>query len=68
MNKDKVDNNKFEEVFKIALHAFKYDMDQTLDWLNSPCPDLSNQIPIHLLDTASGLKVVIDKLELLAQR
>ena len=67
MNEDQEKNRKFEEVFKKALSVFKDDMDKALSWLNSPCPALADEIPIHLLDTVNGLKLVMDELERIYQ-
>lgn len=68
MNNDQAENSKFEAVFKKAIYVFKDDMDQALSWLNSPCLALGEQIPIYLLDTVAGLKLVMDELERFDQR
>jgi putative toxin-antitoxin system antitoxin component (TIGR02293 family) len=68
MNDNQTENSKFEAAFKKALYVFKDDMDHALSWLNSPCPALGDQIPIHLLDSTDDLKLVMDELERLEQK
>jgi putative toxin-antitoxin system antitoxin component (TIGR02293 family) len=55
-------NEKFEEVVKKATTVFK-DIDRALSWLNAPCHALGEQIPIHLFETADGIKLVMSTLD-----
>jgi putative toxin-antitoxin system antitoxin component (TIGR02293 family) len=65
MTDNRPDNEKFAEVVKQASTVFQ-DIDRALSWLNSPCHDLGDQIPIHLFETADGLKVVKATLDRMA--
>jgi putative toxin-antitoxin system antitoxin component (TIGR02293 family) len=62
MTDNRPDNEKFVEVVKKATTVFK-DIDRALSWLNSPCHALGDQIPIHLFETADGIKSVMDTLD-----
>jgi putative toxin-antitoxin system antitoxin component (TIGR02293 family) len=59
------DNEKFAEVVKKATIVFK-DIDRALSWLNAPCHALGDQIPIHLFETADGIKLVMATLDRMA--
>jgi putative toxin-antitoxin system antitoxin component (TIGR02293 family) len=56
------DNEQFAEIVKKASTVFQ-DIDRALSWLNSPCHALGDQIPIHLFETADGIKSVMAALD-----
>jgi putative toxin-antitoxin system antitoxin component (TIGR02293 family) len=60
-------NEKFSETFKIAVDVFK-DIDQALSWINAPCPELGDQIPIQLLEKTGGVELVLEALERISQK
>jgi uncharacterized protein (DUF2384 family) len=68
MDYDLTENRKFGEVFMKVLGVFQDDMDNALCWINSPCPELDNQVPIYLLDTDDSLNLVMEELERLKQK
>lgn len=47
-------------VFKLAFEVYEGDVETALEWLHTSIPALSNEIPINLLDTFEGRRVVKD--------
>jgi putative toxin-antitoxin system antitoxin component (TIGR02293 family) len=47
-------------VFKLALEVYEGDAETALLWLHTNIPALSNEIPINLLDTFEGRRMVKD--------
>jgi uncharacterized protein (DUF2384 family) len=68
MDNDLTENRKFGEVFMKVLSVFQDDMDNALSWINSPCSELDDQVPIYLLDSDDSLKLVMEELERLKQK
>jgi len=60
------EKQKHEDVVQKAISVFR-DIDRALSWLNAPCNELDDQIPIHLLETADGVKLVMDMLDRIEQ-
>lgn len=47
-------------VFKLALSVYENDAEMALEWLHTKIPALSGEIPINLLDTFEGRRMVKD--------
>lgn len=47
-------------VFKLALSVYENDAEMALEWLHTKIPALSGEIPIDLLDTFEGRRMVKD--------
>ena len=61
MIKNSLKNGNFEEAFQKAVEVLG-DIDEALNWINSPCAELGGKVPIYLLESDSGASLVMEAL------